>query len=691
MAKNVKISDLVLRDAHQSLHATRMTTADMLPICNKLDSVGYFSLEGWGGATFDSCIRFLNEDPWERLRKLHAALPKTPIMMLLRGQNLLGYRHYADDVVDKFVEAAARNGIGIFRIFDACNDPRNLKRATDAAKKTGKHVQMAISYATTPYHTKEIYADLAKSYADFGADSICIKDMSGLLKPFEAYELVKAIKAKVDLPIEIHTHATTGLSVATLLKASEAGAEIMDTAISSMSMGTSHSPTETVVEMLKGTEFDTGLDLDTLLEIAAYFRDVRKKYAKFESSFLGADTRILASQVPGGMLSNLENQLKEQGASDKIDDVLKEIQVVQKDCGYIPLVTPTSQIVGTQAVFNVLFGRYAKLTQETRDLVTGKYGKTPAPVNEDLLKESLKQNEMDAAITCRPADNIPNEWDKMVEEAKANGGNGSEEDTLTYAMFPKVAPKFFKERANGPVSSDSFVVKAAPAAATPSQGGSYSVTVNGTAYNVTTGPAGDTMSVNVNGTAYNVSFGAPGAAPAAAAATVSGGASVTAPVAGTLLKHVVPSGSNVKKGDTVIMIESMKMELEVKATADGPITFTVQPGTQIAAGEVIANIGGGVVVAPVAPAPAAPAAAPVAPAAPSAPSGAGTVVAAPVAGTLLKTMVAEGAAVKSGDTIIMIESMKMELEIKASSNGSVHFLCSAGSQISAGQALAEIR
>ena len=693
MAKNVKISDLVLRDAHQSLHATRMTTADMLPICSKLDSVGYFSLEGWGGATFDSCIRFLNEDPWERLRKLHAALPNTPIMMLLRGQNLLGYRHYADDVVDKFVEAAARNGIGIFRIFDACNDPRNLKRATDAAKKTGKHVQMAISYATTPYHTKEIYADLAKSYADFGADSICIKDMSGLLKPFEAYDLVKAIKAKVDLPIEIHTHATTGLSVATLLKAAEAGAEIMDTAISSMSMGTSHSPTETVVEMLKGTDLDTGLDLDTLLEVAAYFRDVRKKYAKFESSFLGADTRILASQVPGGMLSNLENQLKEQGASDKIDAVLKEIQVVQKDCGYIPLVTPTSQIVGTQAVFNVLFGRYAKLTQETRDLVTGKYGKTPAPVNEDLLKESLKQNEMDAAITCRPADNIPNEWEKMVEEAKANGGNGSEEDTLTYAMFPKVAPKFFKERSNGPVSSDSFVVKAAPAAAAPatapSQGGSYCVTVNGTAYNVTTGPAGDTMSVNVNGTAYNVSFGAPGTAPVAApAVTVSGGASVTAPVAGTLLKHVVSSGANVKKGDTVVMIESMKMELEVKATADGPITFTVQPGTQIAAGEVIANIGGGVVVA--APAPVAAPAVPVAAPAPAAPSG-GVVVSAPVAGTLLKTMVAEGTSVKSGDTIIMIESMKMELEIKASSNGAVHFLCTAGSQISAGQALAEIR
>lgn len=681
MAKKVKITDLVLRDAHQSLHATRMTTADMLPICSKLDKVGYSSLEGWGGATFDSCIRFLNEDPWERLRKLHASLPNTPIMMLLRGQNLLGYRHYADDVVDKFVEAAARNGIGIFRIFDACNDPRNLKRATDAAKKTGKHVQMAISYATTPYHTKEIYADLAKSYADFGADSICIKDMSGLLKPFEAYELVKAIKAKVDLPVEIHTHATTGLSVATLLKAAEAGADVLDTAISSMSMGTSHSPTETVVEMLKGTEYDTGLDLNTLLEIAAYFRDVRKKYGKFESSFLGADTRILASQVPGGMLSNLENQLKEQGASDKIDDVLKEIAVVQKDCGYIPLVTPTSQIVGTQAVFNVLFGRYARLTQETRDLVTGKYGKTPAAVNEDLLKEALKQNDMKEAVTCRPADLIPNEWDKMVEEAKANGGDGSDEDTLTYAMFPKVAPKFFKERANGPVNSDSFVVKTV---ATSAKGGSYSVNVNGTAYNVTSGPAGDTMSVTVNGTAYNVSFGAANAAPQAV--TVSGGADITAPVAGTLLKHVVASGTNVKKGDTVIMIESMKMELEVKAPADGPVTFAVQPGSQITAGQVLGSIGGGVVVsAPVSAPVAAPASAPAA-----APTG-GTVVAAPVAGTLLKNVCAEGAAVKSGDTIIMIESMKMELEVKASVDGVVHYLGTAGSQITAGQPLAEIK
>ena len=679
MANKVKISDLVLRDAHQSLHATRMTTADMLPICEKLDKIGYWALEGWGGATFDSCIRFLNEDPWERLRKLHAALPNTPIMMLLRGQNLLGYRHYADDVVDKFVEKAAENGIGVFRIFDACNDPRNLKRATDAAKKTGKHVQMAISYATTPYHTKEVYADLAKSYADFGADSICIKDMSGLLKPYEAYDLVKAIKKAVDLPVEIHSHATTGLSVATLAKAAEAGADILDTAISSMAMGTSHSPTETIVEMFKGTEMDTGLDLNTLLEIAAYFRDVRKKYAKFESSFLGADTRILASQVPGGMLSNLENQLKEQGASDKIDDVLKEIQVVQADCGYIPLVTPTSQIVGTQAVFNVLFGRYAKLTQETRDLVVGKYGKTPAPVNADLLKEALKQNNMTEPVTCRPADLIENEWDKMVKEAKENGGNGSDEDTLTYAMFPKVAPKFFAEREKGPISSDSFAV---PKSTGNANGGSYTVTVNGTAYNVTTSPSGDKMNVNVNGTNYDIGFAAPSAAPAAAPVSA-GGADIKAPVAGTILKLVAPAGSNVKAGDTVIMVESMKMELEVKATADGKIDYTVAQGAQIQAGQVIATIGGGAVVAPVAqPANAAPAA----PA-----STGGAAVNAPVAGTLLKNCMAEGATVKAGDTIVMIESMKMELEVKATANGTVHYLASAGAAIQAGQPLAEIK
>ncbi|WP_147615944.1 sodium-extruding oxaloacetate decarboxylase subunit alpha [Treponema pectinovorum] len=684
MAKKIGISELVLRDATQSLHATRMTLADMLPIAPKIDKIGYWAAEAWGGATYDSCIRFLNEDPWERLRKLHAAMPNTKIMMLLRGQNLLGYRHYADDVVDKFVEAASKNGVDVFRIFDACNDPRNLERATKAAKKTGKHVQMAISYATTPYHTKEIYADLAKTYADFGADSICIKDMSGLLKPFEAYDLVKAIKAKVDLPVEIHSHATTGLSVATLLKSAEAGADVLDTAISSMAMGTSHSPTETVVEMLKGTEFDTGLDISALLEIAAYFREIRHHYASLESKFLGADTRILKSQVPGGMLSNLESQLKQQGASDKMDEVLKEIPLVQKDVGYVPLVTPTSQIVGTQAVFNVLFGRYNNMTGEFRDLLTGRYGKVPAAPNPDLVKKALELNKMDKAVECRPADLIEPEWDKMVEESKKNGGNGSVEDTLTYAMFPKVATKFFETRANGPVDAEkTFGLKETPKAAASSNG-SYTVTVNGQAYNVVSN--GD--SVTVDGVPYNVSFGAASAnaaAPAAAPAPSVGGEDVKAPVAGTLLKHCFANGTKVSKGQTIIIVESMKMELEVKSPADGTITYTVPTGTQIANGQVIATIGGVVKAAP------APSPAPSASAAPAVAVSGGKTVTAPVAGTLLKYAVAEGATVTAETTIIIIESMKMELEIKAGAQGKVHFTVPTGTQVSNGQAVASIQ
>lgn len=681
MSKKIGISELVLRDAHQSLHATRMTTADMLPACGMIDKIGYWAVEGWGGATYDSCIRFLNEDPWDRLRKLHAALPNNKIMMLLRGQNLLGYRHYADDVVDKFVETAAKNGIDVFRIFDACNDPRNLERATKAAKKTGKHVQMAISYAVTPFHTNQVYADLAKTYAEFGADSICIKDMSGLLKPYEAYDLVLAIKKACDLPIEIHSHATTGLSVATELKAVEAGADVLDTAISSMSMGTSHSPTETVVEMLKGTEYDTGLDTKALLEIAAYFREVRKHYSSLESSFLGADTRILLSQVPGGMLSNLESQLKQQGASNKMDDVLKELPIVQKDVGYVPLVTPTSQIVGTQAVFNVLFGRYERMTGEFRDLLVGKYGKLPAEPNADLVKKALAQNNMEEVVTCRPADKIEPEWDKMVKEAKENGGDGSDEDTLTYAMFPKVAPKFFKERANGPVdAATAFAKKETPAAEPASKGGSYTITVNGSAYNVTSDGNG---SVTVNGTPYSVSVGTGTAAPVA-----TGGVDVKAPVAGTLLKQCFANGTKVSKGQTIIIIESMKMELEVKATADGTITYSVAPGTQIQSGQVLAAIGGVVVQ----PAPVAkPVASPAAPA-PAAPvsSGNGTKVNAPVAGVFLRTAVAEGASVKKGDNVVIIESMKMELEIKAPVDGKVHFLASAGTQLTNGQPVAEI-
>ena len=699
MAK-VGISELAIRDAHQSLHATRMTTADMLPICDKLDKVGYKYIEGWGGATYDSCIRFLNEDPWERLRKLHAALPNNKIMMLLRAQNLLGYKHYADDVVEKFVETAAKNGIGCFRIFDACNDPRNMECATKAAKKSGVDVQMAISYAVTPFHTNEKYAELAKTYADFGADSICIKDMSGLLKPYEAYDLVKAIKAKVDLPVEIHSHATTGLSVASLLKGIEAGADIVDTAISSMSMGTSHSPTETVVEMLKGTEYDTGLDTKLLLEIAAYFREVRKHYSSLESAFLGADTRILLSQVPGGMLSNLESQLKQMGAGDKMDAVLEELPKVHKDAGYVPLVTPTSQIVGTQAVFNVIQGRYKMMTADFANLVTGKFGALPTAANADVVKQALAQNKMTEVMTCRPADKIEPEWNKMVEEAKKAGGNGSDEDVLTYAMFPQVATKFFSTRANGPVDAAATFAKKEAAPAKENKGASYTINVNGTAYNVTTGPAGDSMNVTVNGTAYNVAFGAPGAAPAvtaspaaASAPVVTGGVDVKSPVAGTLLKHVAPAGSAVKKGDTVIMIESMKMELEVKAPADGTITYSVQPGTQVQADQTLASIGGvaQAASAPVAPAPvqAAAQAAPVAPAAPACAMG-GTPVKAPVAGTLLKYAVSEGASVTPDTTVILIESMKMELEVKAGKAGKVHFIAQPGTQIAADQTLAEI-
>jgi len=678
----VKLTDLVLRDAHQSLFATRMVTADMLPICDKLDKAGFFALEAWGGATFDSCIRFLNEDPWERLKKLKKALPNTKLMMLLRGQNLLGYRHYADDVVAKFVEYAAKDGIDIFRIFDAVNDPRNFKAATEAAKKTGKHIQATISYAVTPFHTIEKYAEFAKQLVDIGADSICVKDMSGLLKPYEGYELVKAIKKVTSLPVEIHTHATTGMSVATLTKCAEAGAEILDTTISSMSMGTSHSPTETMVEIFKGTEYDTGLDTNLLLEVAAYFREIRKNYKKFESSFLGADTRILASQVPGGMLSNLESQLKEQGASDKIDDVLKEIAVVQKDSGYPPLVTPTSQIVGTQAVFNVLFGRYNRLSGEFQDLMAGKYGACPAPKNADVVKKALEGLKMEKEITHRPADDIPAEYSKLEEETKKllGASNVTTEDVLTYAMFPKVAPDFFKKRADGPVVFKPEAASAAadaPAAA-PGQAARYSVNVNGSNYDVVVAPAG-TVAVAP----------AAGGAPSAAPATIrTGSVTVPAPVAGTVLRYIAQEGADVKSGETLMILESMKMELEIKASANGKVHFLVPTGTQVTAQKPVAEIGGVEVAAPVAAAPA-PAAAPAA-AVPSA-SGGGTVIPAPVAGTVLRYSVEEGASVNQGTTIVIIESMKMELEIKASASGKVHFLAPIGAQLASKQPLAEIR
>ncbi|MDR1058136.1 MAG: sodium-extruding oxaloacetate decarboxylase subunit alpha [Treponema sp.] len=675
----VKLTDLVLRDAHQSLFATRMVTADMLPACEKLDKVGYFALEAWGGATFDSCIRFLNEDPWERLKKLKKALPNTKIMMLLLGQNLLGYRHYADDVVAKFVEYAAKDGVDVFRIFDAVNDPRNFQAAIAAAKKTGKHIQAAISYAVTPFHTIEKYAELAKQYADIGADSLCIKDMSGLLKPYVAYDLVKAIKKVTGIPLEIHSHATTGMSVAALAKSAEAGADILDTVISSLAMGTSHSPTETMVEIFKGTEYDTGLDTALLLEIAAYFREVRKNYKKFESSFLGADTRILASQVPGGMLSNLESQLKEQGAADKIDQVLKEIAVVQKDAGYPPLVTPTSQIVGTQAVFNVLFGEYNRLSGEFQDLMAGKYGACPAPKNADVVKKALEGLKMEAEITHRPADDIPPEYGKLEDEAKKLLGTDtvSVEDVLTLAMFPKVAPNFFKSRDKGPVVFKPEPDQAAASAA-PGQAARYTVNVNGANYNVVVAPAGTVA----------VAPAPDAAAPAAAAPAALTGTAIAAPVAGTVLRYTAGEGAEVKPGETILIIESMKMELEIKATAAGKVHFLVPTGTQVAAQQPVAEIGGvpGAAPVPVMEAPAAET-----PVMAAAPSGNGTAILAPVAGTVLRYSVNEGAQAVSGDTIIIIESMKMELEIKATAAGKVHFLVPAGAQVASQQAIAELQ
>jgi oxaloacetate decarboxylase alpha subunit len=678
-----------------------MVTADMLPICDKMDKIGYFSIEAWGGATFDACIRFLNEDPWERLKKLKAALPKTPLMMLLRGQNLLGYRHYADDVVAKFVEYAAKDGVDIFRIFDAVNDPRNFEAATKAARKTGKHIQLTISYAVTPYHTIEKYVEFAKQLVAIGADSICIKDMAGLLKPYEGYELVKGIKKITDLPVEVHMHATTGMSVATLVKCAEAGADILDTSISSLSMGPGHSPTETMVEIFKGTPYDTGLDTEALLEIATYFREIRKNYKKFETSFVGADTRLLVAQIPGGMLSNLESQLKEQGASDKMDEVIKEISVVQKDAGYPPLVTPTSQIVGTQAVFNVLFGRYNRLSGEFQDVMVGRYGACPAPKNQDVVKKALEALKLEKEITHRPADDIPAEYDKLEEECKKLLGTSAvtPEDVLTLAMFPKVAPDFFKNRAKGPVvfKPEPDTPVSVPVVATPTTAAAvavaaapakYSVNVDGVNYNVVVAPAG-TMAITPAAAPAPAMPAppAPAAPVPAAPAAAAGSLVVPAPVAGTIIRYSASEGAEVKAGDTILIMESMKMELEIKSAAAGKLHFLVPIGTAVAAQQPIAELSG--VAVPVAPAPAMPA--PSAPAAAPAPAPAGSVVQpAPVAGTVIRHAVNEGAEVKAGDTILIMESMKMELEIKSTAAGKVHFLVPTGTAAAAQQPIAEI-
>ena len=443
--KPIKITETILRDAHQSLIATRMTTEEMLPALPLMDKVGYHSLEVWGGATFDACLRFLNEDPWERLRKIRKAAPKTKLQMLFRGQNVLGYRHYADDVVEYFVQKSIANGIDIIRIFDALNDVRNLQTAINATKKEKGHVQAAISYTISPVHNNDFFVKLAKEYESCGADSICIKDMAGLLTPYNAFELVKKLKKAVKIPIQLHTHYTSGVASMTYLKAIEAGVDIVDTALSPMALGTSQPPTEPLVATLQGTEYDTGIDLNLLTEIAEYFKPLREKYLAsglMSTKVLGVDINTLKYQVPGGMLSNLVSQLKQQGKEDKLDEVLKEVPEVRKDLGYPPLVTPTSQIVGTQAVLNVLMGeRYKMVTKETKGICKGEYGRTPVPIDDEFRKKIIGNEK---AITCRPADLIKPELEKLKKECAE--WTEQPEDVLSYALFDQVAVKFFEQR-----------------------------------------------------------------------------------------------------------------------------------------------------------------------------------------------------------------------------------------------------
>ncbi|MDH4184757.1 MAG: pyruvate carboxylase subunit B [Nitrospinota bacterium] len=439
--KPLKITELALRDGHQSLLATRMRTEHMLPIASKIDNIGYWSVEMWGGATFDTCVRFLNEDPWERIRALRRLMPKTRFQMLLRGQNLVGYRHYADDVVEKFVDLASAAGIDVFRIFDALNDLRNIKTAVARVRRNGKHVQGAMCYTTSPMHNTAFFLDLAKRLEDMGVDSICIKDMAGLLAPAVAGELVSSMKNTIKVPLSLHSHTTSGYALMSMLRAIDAGIDMVDTAISSLSMGASHSPTETIVSALKGGPRDTGLDLEKLLEIGNYFAMARKEYSAFDTSYSAVDVNILVSQVPGGMISNLESQLKTQNALHRLPEVLLELPNCRKDMGYPPLVTPTSQIVGAQAVLNVLMGRYKMISKETRDLVEGRYGKLPGPVDPDLVARVMGDRE---CISVRPADLLEPEWEKVKTEAK--GKAVTDEDLMVYALFPQVADQYMKKR-----------------------------------------------------------------------------------------------------------------------------------------------------------------------------------------------------------------------------------------------------
>lgn len=584
------ITDVVLRDAHQSILATRVRLEDMLPIAGKLDQVGFWSVESWGGATFDACIRYLGEDPWERIRELKKAMPNTRQQMLLRGQNLLGYRHYADDVVEKFVERAAVSGVDVFRVFDAMNDPRNLETALRAVKQQGKHAQGTISYTTSPVHTLEMWVDLAKQIEDMGADSIAIKDMAGILAPYTAFELVSRLKASLSIPIHMQCHATAGLSTAAIMKAVEAGIDNVDTAISSLSMTYGHSPTESVVAIFQNTDRDTGLDLLLLEEIAAYFREVRKKYAKFEGTLKGVDSRILVAQVPGGMLTNMEGQLKEQGALDKFDQVLAEIPRVREDLGFIPLVTPTSQIVGTQAVINVLTGeRYKSITKETAGILKGEYGAAPAPFNAELQKRVLDGNEV---ITGRPADLLQPEMDKLTAELKGIAqekgiklAKDEIDDVLTYALFPQIGLKFLENRGN-PAAFEPMPTGKEQAPREAGKPEVYTVEVNGKSFVVQVNEGGDIDGIKPLGGA-----GASVSSTAAAAPAEGAGEPQPAPLAGNIFKVLVKPGQLVQEGDLVIILEAMKMETEIRAFKAGTVSgVNVKVGDAVSVGDSLLTI-----------------------------------------------------------------------------------------------------
>lgn len=606
----VHVTDTVLRDGHQSLIATRMRTEDMLPICSKLDQVGFWSLEVWGGATFDACIRFLAEDPWERLRALRKALPNTRLQMLLRGQNLLGYRHYSDDVVRAFVQKSADNGIDVFRIFDALNDLRNLRVSIETVKAAGKHAQGAISYTTSPVHTIDGYVELAVQMQEMGCDSIAIKDMAGLLTPFDSARLFAALRARVSVPLHLHSHETAGLSTMCHLKAIENGATHIDTAISAFAGGTSHAPTESMVAALRGTEFDTGLDLEALQAIGFYFQEARKRYHQFESSYTGVDTRVQVNQVPGGMISNLSNQLREQGALMRMNEVLAEIPRVREDLGYPPLVTPTSQIVGTQAVLNVLTGaRYKNITNEVKFYLQGRYGKAPGPVNSLVRQQAIGNEEV---IECRPADLLKPEMEKLREQVGALAH--TEEDVLTFAMFSDVGRTFFQHRADGTLKPEPLEPPV------PGNGGAKANTAP-TEFNVNL--HGDTYHIKITGTGhknqdkrpfYVTVDGVPEEITVEVLEEVltdgprdnggsRGGAStsrrpratrpghVTTSMPGTIVDVLVTEGARVNAGDPVVVTEAMKMESEIQAPVAGTVKAVhVRKGDRVNPDEALVEI-----------------------------------------------------------------------------------------------------